>query len=55
MVCYQIKIRFAEVAQPGTARDWKSRGNSFPQEFKSPPRRNYYNICFNNIKYYFNI
>ena len=30
---------FAEVAQPGTARDWKSREDSSSQEFKSPPRR----------------
>jgi hypothetical protein len=28
MVYYQIKIYFAEVAQPGTARDWKSRGSN---------------------------
>ncbi len=30
---------FAEVAQTGTARAWKARGASAPQEFKSPPRR----------------
>ena len=32
-------VVFAEVAQTGTARAWKARGASAPQEFKSPPRR----------------
>ena len=34
-------VVFAEVAQTGTARAWKARGASAPQEFKSPPRRNF--------------
>ena len=29
------------MAQPGTARAWKARGDSSPQEFKSPPRRKF--------------
>jgi hypothetical protein len=32
------------VAQTGTARAWKARGASAPQEFKSPPRRSLFGI-----------
>ena len=38
------------MAQPGTARAWKARGVSTPQEFKSPPRR-----LFKNCYYYDNM
>ena len=36
---FPVFVFFAEVAQTGTARAWRARGDLSPREFKSPPRR----------------